>query len=351
MRAVRLSFKQFGWPFDYTLFLFTVVVMMITILGCTSSKQQKMERALARSHSDRTVKEGSIDDLNAKLLIGANRDHDPGDYILGPGDLLQVTVFEAKELAATVRVSSRGYITLPLLGQVNITGMSAREAEIHIEERYREKYIKDPHVSIFVEEHHSQRVTLIGQFKKPGTYDYPTKQKLLDVMALGHGLTENAGRTAQVRRRDGAPSKESGETIIIDLDRLIRGGESTLNIDINGGDVVFVPEAGTFFITGAVRNPGAYPIRQKTLLMEAIAAAGGLAPYADAERLLLVRHLGNGEREFKELNLDEIVTQELVINDRDVIFARASSWGKLMHGFNIRLGVPGMGVGYTDPER
>jgi polysaccharide export outer membrane protein len=115
--------------------------------------------------------------------------------------------------------------------------------------------------------------------------------------------------------------------------------------------VVFVPEAGTFFITGAVRNPGAYPIRQQTLLMEAIAAAGGLAPYADADRLLLVRHLGNGEREIKELDLDEIVAQEFVINDRDVIFARASAWGKLMHGFNIRLGVPGAGVGYADPER
>jgi polysaccharide export outer membrane protein len=319
--------------------------------GCTSAKQQKMDRIMAQSHSDRTVKEGTIEELNAKLLIGANRDHDPGDYILGPGDLLQVTVFEAKELAATARVSSRGYITLPLLGQVKIEGLSAREAEIHIEALYRQGYIKNPHVSIFVEEHHSQRVTLIGQFVQPGTYDYPTKQKLLDVMALGHGLTKNAGQTAQVRRRGRGVEAGSDETIIIDLDRLIREGESELNIDINGGDVVFVPEAGTFFITGAVRNPGAYPIRQKTLLMEAIAAAGGLAPYADADRLILVRHVGNGERVVEELDLDEIVAQEFVINDRDVIFARASAWGKLMHGFRIQVGVPGTGVGYTDPER
>jgi polysaccharide export outer membrane protein len=349
--SLKLILFKFGRQNDHLIFSFALLSLVIVLCGCPSAKQQKMDRILAQSHSDRTVKEGSIDDLNAKLLIGADRRHDPGDYILGPGDLLQVTVFEAKELAATVRVSSRGYITLPLLGQVNIKGLSAREAEIHIEGRYRENYIKDPHVSIFVEEHHSQRVTLIGQFQKPGTYDYPTKQKLLDVMALGNGLTENAGRTAQVRRHDGEPGRESGETIIIDLDRLIREGEGELNIDINGGDVVFVPEAGTFFITGAVRNPGAYPIRQRTLLMEAIAAAGGLAPYADADRLLLVRHVGNGDREIKELDLDEIVAQEFVINDRDVIFARASAWGKLMHGFNIRLGVPGAGVGYADPER
>ncbi len=306
---------------------------------------------MAQSQSDRVVKEGSVEDLNAKLLAGANLNNDPGDYLLGPGDLLEVEVFEAEELATTVRVSSRGYVTLPLLGQVRVEGLSAREAEIHIEKLYRQDYIKNPHVSIFVEEHHSQRVTLIGQFKSPGTYDYPSKLKLLDVMALGNGLTKNAGRTAQIRRSSKASAVGSSETIIIDLDRLIREGEDSLNIDINGGDVVFVPEAGTFFITGAVRKPGAYPIRQKTILMEAIAAAGGLAPFADADQIILVRHIGNGEREVKELDLDEIVSQQMEINDRDVIFARASGWGKLVHGFRIQLGIPGANVGYIDPER
>lgn len=61
--------------------------------------------------------------------------------------------------------------------------------------------------------------------------------------------------------------------------------------------------------------------------------------------------MGNGERVVKELDLDEIVSQQLVVNDRDVIFARASAWGKLMHGFRIQLGVPGTGIGYADPER
>ena len=348
MKAIAL---MLGTRYGHILFALGVLFSMAVVSGCISAKQQKMERVMAQSHSDRVVKEGSIEDLNAKLLAGADYNDDPGDYLLGPGDLLQITVFEAEELAATVRVSSRGYITLPLLGQVKVEGLSAREAEVHIEERYRRDYIKNPHVTIFVEEHISQRVTLVGQFQKPGTYDYPSKQKLLDVMALGEGLTKNAGRTAQVRRQGKGSEGSVSETIIIDLDRLIREGEDDLNIDINGGDVVFVPEAGTFFITGAVRNPGAYPIQQKTLLLEAIAAAGGLAPYADAEQLILIRHIGNGEREIRELDLSEIVSQQMEINDRDVIFARASAWGKLMHGFRIQLGVPGTGVGYADPER
>jgi polysaccharide export outer membrane protein len=231
---------------------------------------------------------------------------------------------------------------------VRVEDLTAREAEVHIEGLYREKYIKDPHVSIFVEEHFSQRVTLIGQFKNPGTYDYPSKQRLLDVMALGGGLDENAGRTAQIRRAGKAD--QTGETLIVDLELLIREGRSDLNIRINGGDVIFVPESGTYFISGAVRKPGAYPIKQRTILIEAIAAAGGLAPYADADRIILIRHLGDGQREMMELDLDVLNAQEQIIEDRDVIFARASAWGKLMHGFSINLGVPGAGVGYRDPE-
>lgn len=326
-----------------------MLALVIMLSGCVSAKQQQLEQKMAASYSQRRIQNEEIATFNQKLLAGADLNSDPGDYLLGPGDLLQVTVFEADELGTTVRVSSRGYITLPLLGQVAVEGLTAREAEVHIENLYDQKYIKGPHVSIFVEEHVSQRVTLIGQFKSPGAYDYPSKQRLLDVMALGGGLADNAGRTAQIRRAGQA--SQSGETLIVDLELLIQGGHSDLNIEINGGDVIFVPEAGTFFITGAVRNPGAFPIKRQTVLIEALSAAGGLAPYADTDRIILVRHVGDGEREMMELDLDLVDAQEQVIQDRDVIFARASAWGKLMHGFRINLGVPGAGVGYADPER
>jgi polysaccharide export outer membrane protein len=326
-----------------------ILAAALVLSGCVSAKQQRIEQQMAESLSQRSMQSDEMEEFNEKLLAGANMSSDPGDYLLGPGDLLQVTVFEVKDLATTVRVSSRGFITLPLLGQVQVDGLSAREAEVHIEKLYDQKYLKDPHVSIFVEEHFSQRVTLIGEFKSPGTYDYPSKQRLLDVMALGGGLSENAGRTAQIRRSGKAD--QPGETLIVDLELLIREGRSELNIQINGGDVVFVPESGTFFISGAVRKPGAYPIKQRIILIEAISAAGGLQPYADADKIILIRHLGNGQREMMELDLDLVAAQEQVVEDRDVIFAKASAWGKFAHGFSINLGVPGAGVGYRDPER
>ncbi len=72
------------------------------------------------------------------------------DPLLGPGDLLELKVFEAPELATMVRIGSRGFITLALLGDVEVAGLSARELEMKVEDLYRAKYIKDPHVSLFV---------------------------------------------------------------------------------------------------------------------------------------------------------------------------------------------------------
>ena len=213
-----------------------------------------------------------------------------------------------------------------------------------------ERYIKDPHVSIFVEEHFSQRITLMGQFKNPGTYDYLSRQRLLDVMALGGGLSEKAGRVIQIRRYGGSP--EAHSVFIVDLDLLIKEGKSELNIQINSADVLFVPEAGTFFVDGAVRKPGAYFIQHETTMQEAFLEAGGLAPYANKDEATLIRYTENGERQMIKLDLSQPESLELEVKDRDVIIAAASAFGKLANGFRFTMGVPGFGfVGYQDPEK
>jgi polysaccharide export outer membrane protein len=279
--------------------------------GCASSQNASPTLPPAE------LKQDEIAQFNEQLFASARMNTDPSDYLLGSGDLLQIKVYEAEDLNTTVRISSRGYVTLPLLGAVLVKDMSAREAEETIENLYRVSYIKDPHVSIFVEEHFSRRVTLMGQFRNPGTYDYLSKQRLLDVMALGGGLSDIAGRVVQVRRYGGSPEGQS--VFVVDLDQLIREGKSELNIEINSADVLFVPEAGTFFVDGAVRRPGSYHIKHKTTIQEAFLEAGGLAPYANKEQ--------------------------------DILITEASTYGKLVHGVGIHIGVPGFGsVGYKNPE-
>jgi polysaccharide export outer membrane protein len=259
-------------------------------------------------------------------------------------------VFEAKELDAKVRVSSRGYITLPLIGSVLVKGLSAREAEQKIEALYRERYIKNPHVGIFIEEHFSRRITLMGQFKNPGTYDYISKQRLLDVMALGGGLSDKAGLVVQIRKSSGSPDGQG--VFFVDLDQLIKEGQSELNIKINAGDVLFVPEAGVFFVDGAVRKPGSYYIKHQTTVQEAFVEAGGLAPYANKYQAVLVRYVENDERQMIKLDLSQPETLEREVKDRDVLIAESSAFGKLVHGMGFYIGLPGLGgIGYRDPAR
>lgn len=322
----------------YFLIIFCLIILLASC-AMTSSQQQDI---------DYSLNQDEVRELNEKILAQAQINHDPSEYLLGSGDLLQIKVFEAEELTSSVRVSSRGFVTLPLIGQIMIKGLTAREAEQKIEDKYRERYIKDPHVSIFVEEHFSQRITLVGQFKNPGTYDYLSKQRLLDVIALGGGLSEKAGQIVQIRRGDNGQEKR--EVYIVDLDHLIKQGNEQLNIKINGGDVIFVPEAGVFFVDGAVRRPGSYPIKHRTIVQEALMEAGGLSPYANKESLQLVRVI-DGKRQIIKLDLSKVESKELVVMDRDILIVDSSAMGKLFHGFNIFLGIPGTGgVGYRNPE-
>lgn len=323
--------------------------VLIACMGCASAPDEKINSLKIDSHDVHSLRSLETSRMNERLLAAAQVNVDPSDYLLGAGDLLQVTVFESAELNAKVRVSSRGFITLPLLGQVQIKGKTAREAEVYIENLYKVNYIKNPHVSIFVEEHFSQRITLIGQFVKPGTYDYISKMRLLDVMALAGGLNETAGRTAQIRRRN---KSGQSQTILVDLDKIITDGQGELNIEMNGGDVVFVPEAGMFFVDGAVRQPGAYHIKNRTRLVDALSVAGGFAPYAQTENVILVRHMDEGDPKVLELKLEDLDVQETLIKDRDLILVRSSGMSKFLHGMGINIGIPGVaGFGYSDPQK
>ncbi len=291
-------------------------------------------------------------ELNQKLFADANITQDRGDYLLGAGDLLEIKVFQAENLNTTVRISSRGIISLPLLGEIDLAGKTAFEAETLIEEKYRERYIRDPHVSIFVLEHYSQRVVVVGEVKKPGTYDYPSRQYLLDVLALAGGLSEKAGQEVHIRKLGDNPGRFT-ETYVINLDELINEGRTELNISINGGDVVFVPEAGAFFVDGAVRRPGQYHIQSKLNLNEAIIRAGGLVSYANQKEILLLRKSDDGSREEIKIDItrDPHRSDELFVKDGDIIFVGAGFWAKFFSGGGINIGIPGFGFSYRDPER
>jgi polysaccharide biosynthesis/export protein len=332
-------------------FIFLISITFIFALNMTGCGKNvnTMEDFNAQNFNDRPEQ---ILEINQKLFADANIAPDRSDYLLGSGDLIEVKVFESDKLNTIVRVSSRGNVSLPLIGEVTLKGKTAYEAETLIEKRYRDTYIKNPNVSIFIKEHYSQRVTVVGEVSKPGTYDYPSRQRLVDALAIAGGLTDKAGQIVHVRRLTNS-SDNSSQTFLINLDELINEGKNELNISINGGDVIFVPEAGLFYIDGAVRRPGEYHIKDKLSVRKAILSAGGLATYADTKDMVLRRKTENGSIEEIKINLqkDQDLVEEMIIKDGDFIFVNASFWGKLFYGGGVNIGIPGLGFNYRDPER
>ncbi len=275
-----------------------------------------------------------------------------GDYRLGPGDLISVKVYETDELNSEVRVSSRGNVSLPLLDTVDVFNLTVAEVEEKIETLYKEKYLHDPHVIVYIKEHVSGQITLVGSIVKPGTYDYVSERRLLDVIAIASGLSETAGSIAYVTRKN--PVSKERTSYVVDLDKLLKQGDMNQNMVVLGGDVVFIPEAGQCFIDGAVRKPGTYSIETKMTVTEALSMAGGLASYADDDSIKLIRYMGSGKkREIITLSYSDLqggVGDTLFLQDQDIIYAESSSMGLLTSGGGLTIGFLGTGVSYKDPE-
>ncbi len=273
------------------------------------------------------------------------------EYLLGPGDLLTVTVFETEDLNAEARVSSRGFVSLPILDRVQVAGLTVAEAEEKIETLLRQKYLQNPHVAVFIKERISNQITLAGSFNKPGTYDYVSGRRLLDIIAIAEGLTDTAASLAYLTRED--PRSKIRQNYIIDLDALIKEGDMTYNVAISSGDVIFIPEAGQCFVDGAVRKPGTYPVRGDITITEAIVLAGGLTAYADDDKIKLIRYTGRGERQIISLSYSELqegLGDSIKLRDQDVIYAESSSAGLFSTGMGFTLGFMGTGIQYRNPS-
>lgn len=161
------------------------------------------------------------------------------DYRLGPGDLLQIDVFQAKELSRKARVRLNGDLSIPLIGVVRASGLTAEQLETVLASKLEERYLQDPKVSVFIEEFTSQRVTVEGQVTKPGVYPLTGGHvTLLQTIAMAGGPEEIAATKAiQVFR-----TKEDGskEMHVFDIDA-IRAGDS-VDPGVNGDDVIVVRE-------------------------------------------------------------------------------------------------------------
>jgi len=333
--------------------MFLVFLMMFLMCGCASTRFEATTTVeeFQRNYKESQERENKLQ--NRKFFSAATTNIlESLDYRLGPGDLLTITVFEAPEMNAEARVSSRGTVTLPMLGAVDIFQLTALEAETKIESLLREKYLQDPHISVYIKEHVSRQITIVGALENPGTFDYISKKRLLDVLALAGGLNEESGEIVYITRENSKTGEP--DNYVVNLDDLVRKGKMEHNITILGGDIVFVPKAGHCFLDGAVRNPGIYPMKSKLTITEAITLAGGLANYAEEDEIKLIRYVDEGKRDIVRLSYSELQQGQgdtIYLQDQDVIFVELSGSGTFFSGAGFSVGFLGTGLNYKTPVK
>jgi polysaccharide export outer membrane protein len=222
-------------------------------------------------------------------------------YQVGPRDVLKITVFGHDDLSRPTVVSADGTISMPLVGDVPVAGLTPNQVEARLRDLYGKDYLVDPKVSVSVQEYRSQRVFVLGEIEKPGTYAMSGRTMLVDVLSQAGGIGKAAGRQAVIVRSakaDGPadPGAAGTQTLRVNLRRLL-DGDASENLELTNGDTVIVPRLSSYFVQGEVLKPGAYVLDKDTNVLEAVTLAGGLTERAAPSEARIIHRKPDGSQE------------------------------------------------------
>lgn len=227
-------------------------------------------------------------------------------YRIGPDDVLNITVWDQKDLDQTVFVRPDGKISLVLIGEIQAGGVTVAELASQLTTLYG-RTIRNAQVTVSVREIRSRPVFFFGGVAKPGPLQLTQEVTLLQALSAVGGLAPTAdSESAYVLR--------GGKRIAIDLYRLVQKGDVSQNIPLQPGDTVVVPIADVVFVHGEVRTPGAVKFTKDLTVLKAIVQAGGFTPLASPRRVTLLRTEGD-RKESVRVNVDAIMTNPGDAND------------------------------------
>ena len=236
------------------------------------------------------------------------------DYRIGPGDILRVTVYGHDDLSQTVVVQPAGGFVYPLIGAVEAADTTPEDLAAKLTTRLAKGLIRDPRVSVAVLEYRSKVVYVMGEVARPGSYPLTGRTSVVEVLAKAGPLSPQAGGDIVVVRPVGSsvgrpllPSEVAAggaQVLKVDLGA-IQAGHLDRNLLLSANDTVFVPQAERFFVTGEVKNPGAFPYRSGLTMRQAVSLAGGFTEDASTGSVRVVRPLQSGRTETMKMKLDD----------------------------------------------
>lgn len=249
-------------------------------------------------------------------------------YVLGPGDRLKMEVFNLPEYSQDYHVLADGTLSLPLIGTIEVVGLTLEQASAKITQRYGQ-FIRQPSITLILLEARPLQIAIAGEVKRPGSYTVSPEDGEQDRMTvtqaiqLAGGITQSADiRHIQVRRA--TPGMINSQTVTINLWELVKNGDLNQDLPLRDGDTLLVPTANSLdpeeatslatasfapdairvYVVGEVESPGTVEIPPNTPLNQAILAAGGFSNRADHDDVTLVRLNANGTVSEQDIEVD-----------------------------------------------
>ena len=240
------------------------------------------------------------------------------EYLLGAGDAIRVAVFQNPDLTIETRITESGEITYPLLGQVQVGGLTVARAESRIAAALRDGgFVMKPQVNILLTQIRGNQVSVVCMVGRPGRFPLElSNTRLTDVIALAGGILPQGADTAVITGlRDGKPMRTEVDIAGLFLDQ---GGSR--DITLRNGDVVYVHRAPNFYIYGEVQRPGAFRVERNMTVMQALAQGGGLTPRGTTRSLEIHRRDTAGAVQKLEPKLEDPIRADDVLVVRESLF-------------------------------
>ena len=233
------------------------------------------------------------------------------DYALGAGDLIHVQVFQNPDLSMDTRLSENGVITLPLIGAVELDGLSVSAAETKISGALKGGgFLQNPQVTISLVQVRNNQISVLGQVAKPGRFPLEAAgTRVSDMLANAGGVIPGGDDIAILTgTRDGKAFRD-----LIDIPAIFLQGSASKDPVLQGGDTIYVQRAAVFYIYGEAQRPGAYRIERDMTVMQAIALGGGPTNRGSESRLRLHRKAADGHvRQIEPLLTDTVMPDDVL---------------------------------------
>lgn len=230
--------------------------------------------------------------------------------IIGPDDLLRISVYGYDDLKTEVRVSAEGKITFPLAGEIEAASKSVFELEKAIADRLEKNgYIQNAQVNISVLERVSQQISVLGYVNRPGRYSLNSDSTVLDLIAMAGGINDMGDMKAVLSRTING-NRENQQ---LDLRAYLSKKSDLTNLKMQPGDLLFIPKAPVFYIYGEVQRPGSYRLEPDTTVVKALSIAGGLTLRGTENGIVIKRKDTSGQLHEIDAELSDGLSQEDVV--------------------------------------